>query len=146
MDAVAQVALITTSGTVLVALLGLAGNFFGESWREGRRRAHDLERAGDAERFESLRVFSGALLDGTNAWDWDDRLRVQGARVRFISTLRPGESQVSAFTAALTDRVLASRGPSSLTVAVAGTDQLFEWLRGDISQGDLALPPEGQVS
>lgn len=139
MNDVALVALITTSGTVLVALLGYIANFFSEGARDRKRAELESERASDQARFEALRLFSAALIDASSLHSWSQRQALQGARVAFVSTLRRGEGEVAEFTDTLTNAVVGFRGTESLAIAVDGGDQLFAWLRGDLTPDDLQL-------
>ncbi len=136
----AQVALISTSGTVAVALLGVMGTVFGESWREQRRASEAAESAEVARRYLALQVFAAALLRATRAYGWEDRIAVEAARVDFVATLRKGEGRVADFTADLVDAV-AHRKPvtTALTIATDGADELFAWLRGDKLAADLKV-------
>lgn len=139
MNDVALVALITTSGTVLVALLGYVSGFFSERWQDRRRAAREALAASDTDRFNALRHFSGALIDATDIHMWEERQAVQGARVAFVSTLRRGEGHVAGFADELTNKVVSQNGPGSLAVAVQGSDLLFAWLRGDVDASELQL-------
>lgn len=143
MNDVALVALITTSGTVLVALLGYVAGFFNDRWQDRRRAAREAAAASDKERFDSLRHYSAALMAATNIQFWQQRLDVQEARITFVSTLRRGEGLVANFADALTNEVASNKAGKSLKIAVDGSDQLFAWLRGDLEASELRLLSPG---
>ncbi|WP_156459182.1 hypothetical protein [Microbacterium sp. Leaf151] len=139
----ALVALISTSGTVLVAAIGAIGALFGESWRESRRSAAQARAAAVDRRYDALVTFSEALIAATQMERWADRLEVNRARIRFSSTLRSGEGAVADYAAELVDAVAREQIVHmmvSLRVATGGSDQLFAWLRGDMLASELTVP------
>lgn len=139
----AFVALISTSGTVLVAAIGAIGALFGENWREVRRNAAQEKAAADDLRYKALLAFSEALLAATSMEYWSDRLAVNKARIEFTSTLRKGEGDVAVYAAELVDEVARAKNADAmlaLRIATEGSDQMFAWLRGDRSASELKAP------
>lgn len=135
----ALVALISTSGTVLVALIGALSGVFGGRWMERRAAAEERERSADSERFLAAQYFAGALLRLARFSESESQLAADSARVDFVAKLRAGEGQIADFASALVTVVIESKADDANTTVTSGTDQLFAWLRGEIEAGQLSV-------
>lgn len=147
MSDVALVALISSTGTVLVALASVAASIWGAAWREARQRKVELEEAAKTLRYtRAMELVSAIAARDVGAAAVKNAWAVTEARARFIATLRPGESAAEHFTRRMID-VVAEGHPSSYArrqdrprMLEVHSDRLFAWLRGEITASELSAP------
>lgn len=133
MSDVALVAVISTSGTVLVALAGALGAIFGSSWRDAASRRALAAEASAALRYQRASEFVDALGQFTKGETWSDRVRVHEARHQFVAVLRAGEGSIQDYSRHLIEAMVGARDlKSKLSLVTAAADLIFEYLRGDL--------------
>lgn len=131
-DVTAQVALISTSGTVAVALIGALGGVFGERWWQARQAKRAAAAEQSATRYEALLGFTQALLAWVHNSTDGRSAQLSAARIGFVAVLGPGEGGIGTATLDLIEQVR-NNALSRRAIAMAGSDALFSWLRGELT-------------
>lgn len=135
MTDVTLVALITSSGTVLVAVASALVALFGPGRQERTRQRLAAEAAEEKRRYDRAAAFAEALILASSATT-TGQTRAQLAVIwaQFASTLRSGDGPISEFAELTMEVVLNSSNRNvGLSMATLSGDTIFRWLRGDVS-------------
>lgn len=125
--------------TAIAALGGAAIGAWGTSWgalrreraqREAEERAvaSAREHEADQARYDALVKFADAYVTMVHHRDGVTTRAAHRARAEFLATLRPGETSVATHTSTL---LVVRTG--DVSQAADNVDELFEWLRGEIT-------------
>ena len=129
---VVAVAIAGGISTVSVALIGGLANMFGATWRETRASRDERVAREQDLRFERAQNLSTAAYDRSESVGSSAIANLAGTRIAFAAVLRKGEQPVADFVT----RELARIKETSRDVECF-TDDLFSYLRGDLTLADM---------